>query len=276
MDATGRELSEGKMSHFMKANYHTHTIRCKHAENSERDYIEAAISMGLEILGFSDHIPCPFADGYVSTIRMDMEQADEYVRTIRALAREYEGKISLLVGFEAEYIPEFFEAQMEMLHRVHADYLIMGQHFLVREPDAVYTGVPTESEEFLKGYVDSIIAGMETGAFLYLAHPDLIHFEGSEAVYEREMTRLCEALYDLRIPLEINLLGLMQQRHYPAERFWRIPGRIGNRVVLGADAHKSSQICAQDAYDKAMKMAEKYGLRVEEKLELPQNHKRLP
>ncbi|MCD8337471.1 MAG: histidinol-phosphatase [Lachnospiraceae bacterium] len=257
------------MNHYMKANYHTHTIRCKHAEGSERDYIEAAISMGMEVLGFADHIPCPFPDGYVSTIRMDMEQADEYVNTIRSLAREYEGKIRLFAGFEAEYTPEFFDEQMEMLHRVKGDYLIMGQHFLGREPYGAYTGAPAENDVFLKEYVDTVIAGMETGAFLYLAHPDLINYEGADAVYEREMTRLCEALYDLRIPLEINLQGLLQHRHYPAERFWQIAGRIGNRVVLGVDAHNPSQICELGVYDEAMRMAGKYGLKVEETLELP-------
>ncbi|MCD8397960.1 MAG: histidinol-phosphatase [Lachnospiraceae bacterium] len=256
------------MNHYMKANYHTHTTRCKHAEGAERDYIEAAISMGLEVLGFADHIPCPFTDGYVSNIRMDMEQADEYVSTIRSLAHEYEGKIRLLVGFEAEYTPEYFDAQTELMRRVKGDYLIMGQHFLGHEPDGTYTGAATKSDEFLKGYVDTVIAGMETGAFLYLAHPDLINYEGEETVYEQEMTRLCEALYDLRIPLEINLQGLLQHRHYPAERFWRIVGRTGNRVVLGVDAHHPAQICEQGVYDRAMRMVEKYGLKVEERLDI--------
>lgn len=252
------------MNHYMKTNYHTHTTRCKHAVGTEREYIEAAISMGMEVLGFADHVPCPFTDGYVSTIRMDMEQADEYVHSIRSLAREYEGTIRLLVGFEAEYTPEFFDAQMEMLHRVNGDYLIMGQHFLGRESDGTYTGAPTKNDDFLKGYVDTVIAGMETGAFLYLAHPDLINYEGTDGVYEQEMTRLCEALYDLRIPLEINLQGLLQHRHYPAERFWQIAGRIGNRVVLGVDAHNPSQICEQGVYERAMRMAEKYALKIEE------------
>ncbi|MCD7955583.1 MAG: histidinol-phosphatase [Lachnospiraceae bacterium] len=255
------------MNHYMKANYHTHTIRCKHAEGSERDYIEAAISMGMEVLGFADHIPCPQQDGYVSTIRMDMEQADEYVSTIRALAREYEGRIRLLAGFEAEYTPEIFEEQMEMVHRVKADYLIMGQHFLGRESDGTYVGTPTKSDAFLKEYVDTVITGMETGEFLYQAHPDMINYEGPDTVYEREITRLCKALYDLHIPLEINLQGLLQHRHYPSERFWKIVGRVGNRVVLGVDAHHPSQICEQKVYDRAMQMAKTYGLRVEERLD---------
>lgn len=44
---------------FLKANYHAHTWRCQHAYDTEREYIEAAISMGIEIFGFSDHVPCP-------------------------------------------------------------------------------------------------------------------------------------------------------------------------------------------------------------------------
>ncbi len=63
------------MTGFLKANYHTHTYRCQHAYGSEREYIEAAIRMGIAELGFSDHVPCPFKDGYVSGIRMTMEQA---------------------------------------------------------------------------------------------------------------------------------------------------------------------------------------------------------
>ena len=47
------------MTGFLKANYHTHTYRCRHAYGSEREYIEAAIRMGIAELGFSDHVPCP-------------------------------------------------------------------------------------------------------------------------------------------------------------------------------------------------------------------------
>ena len=94
------------MNDFLTANYHAHTFRCQHATGTERDYIEAAIRMGIKEFGFSDHIPRPFRDGYISHIRMTMAQAPEYVRIIRALAEEYRNDIHIYVGFEAEYIPE--------------------------------------------------------------------------------------------------------------------------------------------------------------------------
>ena len=35
------------MQDFIKANYHAHTWRCQHAYDTEREYIEAAIEMGI-------------------------------------------------------------------------------------------------------------------------------------------------------------------------------------------------------------------------------------
>ena len=75
---------------MMKANYHTHTVRCKHAQGSEREYVEAAIANGIEILGFSDHAPYSFDDDYATHIRMDFSELEEYVDTLQRLKKEYE------------------------------------------------------------------------------------------------------------------------------------------------------------------------------------------
>ena len=48
----------------MKANYHTHTARCGHATGTDEDYVLAAIEQGFDELGFSDHVPWPYQDGY--------------------------------------------------------------------------------------------------------------------------------------------------------------------------------------------------------------------
>ena len=64
----------------MIANYHTHTWRCRHADGTEREYVERAIEGGLKILGFSDHSPYPFPDGYDSGMRMRLDQVEGYAR----------------------------------------------------------------------------------------------------------------------------------------------------------------------------------------------------
>ena len=248
------------MKNYIKANYHTHTYRCQHATGTEREYIEAAIDMGIKKLGFSDHIPCPYKDGYVSGIRMRMDEAPEYVRTIRKLGEEYRDKIQIFVGFEAEYIPEFFTEQMHMFKNLGCDYLIMGQHFWVSENSGPYTGSVTEDEGRIRQYVDTVIEGMKTGYFKYLAHPDLINFQGLDSVYDWEMTRLCEEMKEMDIPLEINVIGISGGKHYPTERFWEIPGRVGNKVIIGLDAHCVDNMVDVENYENAMKFVEKYNL----------------
>lgn len=254
---------------FLKANYHAHTWRCQHACDTEREYIEAAIAMGIEIFGFSDHVPCPYPDGYVSGIRMTMQQAPEYVETIRKLEAEYQDQIKIYVGFEAEYVPEFYEEQMRLFRNLGCDYMIMGQHFLGSEQMEPYTGTETEDESRIRRYVDLVIEGMKTGSYAYLAHPDLMNYQGMDSVYDWEMTRLCKEMKELDIPLEINMLGMGEgARHYPAERFWKIAGEVGNKAILGLDAHCVRHIQDVDSYRKCMELAEKYNLNLINKLEL--------
>lgn len=60
---------------MMKANYHTHTARCGHAEGTDEEYVLAAIERGFDELGFSDHVPWPYKNGYVHpTVRMHISQ----------------------------------------------------------------------------------------------------------------------------------------------------------------------------------------------------------
>ncbi len=248
------------MQDFLKANYHTHTYRCQHAVGTEREYIEAAIDMGIKKLGFSDHVPCPFDDGHVSRIRMTMAQVEEYVTTIRSLAREYASQIQIFVGFEAEYIPEFYDRQMQMFRAYQCDYMIMGQHFLEPENIGPYMGAVTDDESRIRAYVDCIIKGMNTGSYKYLAHPDLINYKGMDSVYDWEMTRLCKEMKKLDIPLELNVLGAGEGRQYPSEVFWKIAAENGNRVIIGMDAHSPEGVKDVENYNKVMDIVTKYNL----------------
>ena len=252
----------------MVANYHTHTQRCHHASGADREYSEAAIAAGLDTLGFSDHVPMPFADGHQSGFRIRIEELEDYVRSLEALREEYKDRIQILIGFEAEYYPDVFEDMMALIGRYDYDYLIMGQHFLGNEVGEVSCGRATSDESELARYVDQVIEGLGTGKYTYLAHPDIRAFDGDEAAYTRQMRRLCEACRALNVPIEINLLGLRDGRHYPCDRFFRIVAEVGNPVVLGCDAHRPVDMAVpqnvQDGYD----LAAKHGLCVLERLTL--------
>lgn len=252
----------------MFANYHTHTKRCFHAIGEDREYVEQAVKSGFKILGFSDHCPWVFPDNYVSDMRMSPQTVDDYFQSLTDLKKEYEKDIKIYIGFEAEYIPELVEAQDKFLKDYPVDYMILGQHFIEREPYAHYVGRPSPSEERLVKYVDSVIEGMESGRYKYVAHPDLVYFTGSDEIYEKHFTRLCEYLKSKNLPVEINGIGVRDGRHYTSEKFLKIAQRIGNTAIVGVDAHYPSALADNENIEKCHKLAEKFGLEIIEKIDM--------
>ena len=188
----------------MKMNLHTHTPRCHHATGSEREYIERAIAAGLQTLGFSDHAPMPFLGDYYSTFRMRPEETRGYVDTLLALREEYKDRIQILIGFEAEYYPEVFPRFREFIAQFPIDYLLLGQHFLGNEKDSPYSCRKTKDESLFCAYVDQVCEALKTGAYSYLAHPDLMYYDGDEAAFQKHARRLCECAAETDTPLEIN------------------------------------------------------------------------
>lgn len=244
----------------MIANYHTHTKRCHHASGEDREYVEAAIKSGLKILGFSDHCPWIYKDDFVSSIRMLPSEIDGYFYSLENLKKEYENDIKMYIGYESEYCASLIGLQDELLKDYPLDYMILGQHFLGVERDLCYSGTPTRDEEVLRRYVEFSIEGLKSGRYLYMAHPDLINFVGSEHVYTLHMEKLCRYLKQNNILAEINVLGLATKRHYPSKRFFEIAKKIGNQVILGIDAHEPKQLTNHAAIKKTKKLCEKYGL----------------
>lgn len=245
----------------MLANYHTHTKRCQHAEGEDREYVEAAIQAGYRILGFADHCPWVYPDkNFVSGIRMTPDQVDDYFYSLESLKKEYAKDIKIYIGFETEHCPDMIPAQDKLLEGYPLDYMICGQHFLGAEYTSFYAGRPHGDEDFLKRYVDTAIDGIKSGRYLYLAHPDLVNFTGEEEVYRNHMKRLCVALKEENIPVEINVLGLWTGRRYPGRRFLELARETGNTAVIGVDAHAPEHLLLTEAVEKAKALTEEFGL----------------
>ena len=191
-------------------NYHTHTHLCGHACGSEEEYVIRAIDGGIKYMGFSDHAPLKLSDGSESGYRVFISDVKQYVDTVRDLREKYKDKIDIKIGFEMEYYPELFDAMLRDAVSYGAEYLILGQHFLYA--DYAYSGNVGDDESLLALYVDRVIGAMESGAFSYVAHPDITRFSGNPEIYEKERRRLCEASRKTGIPLEINFLSSIQSQ----------------------------------------------------------------
>lgn len=221
----------------MLANYHSHTVRCNHASGTEREYIESAIKNGFKILGFSDHTPQPYPPQYQSHIRMGMDEVENYTNTLVKLRDEYKNDIKILIGYEVEYTHKYFDKLIPHLKQYPLDYIIQGQHFVPDEIDGFYSGAMTDDEEKLAAYADLTIEGMHTGLFSYLAHPDLIYYDGPDEIFQKHMKRVIQAAINLKLPLEVNMLGFRDGRNYPSDRFFSLASEMGASFVIGCDAH---------------------------------------
>ena len=253
----------------MKANYHTHTVRCHHASGTEKEYVEAAIASGLKVLGFSDHTPYPFPEDHTHHIRMRMHELEGYVNTVLSLRDEYRNDIDIHLGLEVEYCPDYFELLCKEISDYPIEYFLHAQHFLGNSaPGDAYCGTPTEDPQKLIAYCDLVIAAAQTGRFTYLAHPDLIRFTGDAALYDAQMRRICQCARSQGLPLEINFLGIDENRHYPNERFWKIAGDEGCDVIFGLDAHKPEQFRFEGNLSKSMEIVKKYDFHLLEDVEL--------
>ena len=252
----------------MIANYHTHTPRCGHAVGTEEEYVQAAIQRGIKILGFADHSPQCYPDGYSSSLRMKPEQAEEYVSTILRLQERYQNSIELHAGVEMEYYPAYFADTLSLLRDSRVEYLILGQHYIGNEIGEKHNNQRTESEAKLKQYCRQVSDAVNTGLFTYVAHPDVLHFVGDPKIYQKYSRILCREANVCGIPLEFNLLGLNANLHYPNPQFWQIAAEEGCRVILGCDAHKPEALLDTATEQRALAYIKQLGLDVLDRVEL--------
>jgi len=244
----------------MIANYHTHTPRCRHAVGSEEEYVRCALDSGMKILGFSDHTPYPFPEGYYSTMRMFPEQLESYIKAVNGLKTQYADQIQIHLGLEVEYYPAYFPELMRRLRDTDIEYMLLGQHWIGNEQNEPYSGSPTDDESCLRRYCAQVRDAMQTGLFTYLAHPDLIKYTGDDRIYTSHMRALCQEANSCGIPLEINLLGVQAARHYPRPRFWEIAAEEGCQVILGCDAHAPEALQDTQSEEKALQIVKQLHL----------------
>jgi len=228
-------------------NFHTHTYLCGHASGTPEEYIQRAIRCGIKHLGFSDHAPMLFGGNNKITTRMKAAEAEGYVAEIKGLREKYKGQIELSIGFEIEYYPSFFSETLSRVKELGIEYLILGQHFSREEGSGYqYVTAPIANEGDFKQHVAQVVEGIYSRVFTYVAHPDVFHFIGDQALYCREMRKICVASRECNVPLEINMLGIRDHRNYPTPLFWKMAGEEKSPVTFGFDAHD-----VQSVYDEA-------------------------
>lgn len=118
----------------MIADYHIHTRLCRHAEGDPREYVERAIELGMTEMGFADHLP--FLGGWQprhdlkDDWAMGLDELDGYVALVQGLAREYEDDVRVILGIEADFIPDTLDQTAATLEQYPFEYAIGSVHII--------------------------------------------------------------------------------------------------------------------------------------------------
>ena len=250
----------------MKANYHTHTLRCGHAEGTDERYVKAALDGKFDVLGFSDHVPWPYRSSFTNPgVRMLLSQLDEYLASVKKLKEKYAGQIDILTGFECEHFPAYMGWLCDMAQEKQLDYLILGNHYDETDESGMYFGLCTTGAQ-LRRYVDSTVKGIESGLFAYLAHPDLFlrryrPFDENCRQAARDLAQACAAN---NLPMEYNvhdryLSPRTNRTSYPHPEFFEIAADAGVKIIIGLDAHEPEELSDPTQWDLAQRELKKYG-----------------
>lgn len=244
-------------------NYHTHTYRCGHADNtmSDEDFVKELINKGFKKIAFTDH--CPNKDEIDSrpNMRMKYSEKEEYLNSIKKLKEKYSDKIEIETGYEVEYLPGQEDNLFELKNEV--DKIVLGQHFIYDNDNKnlkIFRYQEFSDEDLIR-YANYIDMAMEKNIPDIIVHPDL-YMLSRDTFGETEASVahiICKSAEKHNIPLEINLTEpflylskIKNKVRYPSKEFWEIASQYNIKVLYGIDAHFKEQI---RAYEQSMEMA---------------------
>ncbi len=253
--------------------FHTHTARCGHAFGADREYVEHAIDDGYRRLGFSDHAILPFLSQ--PGMRGDYSELDDYISSVGLLRAEFASKIKIFLAFEAEWYGERRNDYYEWLYREKGfDYFILGHHLSFNgERPRWFASL---GERAFPLYAREVIEGIESGYFLYLAHPDLYMSWNPLQAWDRTAIeaarKIIEAAVRHDLPLEVNLGYTRWTRPYsidgelsyayPCSPFWKLARELGAKCVIGVDAHSPFDLKENTNLAYALSFVNRHGLEV--------------
>jgi histidinol-phosphatase (PHP family) len=248
-------------------NFHSHTLRCKHALGEVKEYCQVAVDRGMKTLGISDHMPWP--DDRWNASRMDYAELEDYSKEIDQAKIDFP-EIKILKGMECEYDAEYrawFDD--ELLGKYQFEYLVGGVHMFLDGDRWCNTYKHVKTAARLKLFADATVEMMETGLFDFIAHPDLfgVDYTDWDADAIACSRDILSAAVDLDIGLEINALGLRKQGKqelgdplplYPWRPFWEEATHYDIKVIVNSDAHRPVDL--QNRTGDALKIATELNL----------------
>lgn len=255
----------------MIADYHIHTRLCRHAQGEPREYVERAIALGMREMGFADHLP--FLGGWEprhdlsDDWAMPVDELDLYCATIQDLAREYAHDLRIVLGIEADFIPETLDQTAAVLEQYPFEYAIGSVHIVGDRFGFDHPEMAGRLEEYGvdRIHLESLELtrqAAESGLFDVAGHVDHAKKYGPPADAASVAAAASAALRAVAaagMHLEINTAGLRKPvgETYPGGELLAEARALGIPLVLGSDAHRPEHVGW--AFDRAAELARAAG-----------------
>ncbi|MGV8040630.1 MAG: histidinol-phosphatase HisJ family protein [Thermoanaerobaculaceae bacterium] len=240
--------------HGLEGDHHTHTARCGHAVGEAREYVEAALAAGLRSIAVTDHVPLFWLPEHErdSRLAMRLEELPGYVEEVLALKAEYRGRIEVLLGIEADYVPGHEEGLRQLLAPYPFDLVLGSVHWLggwlVDGPSSVvrFERGPGEVDAIWHAYAGAVMAAAGSGLFDVLTHLDLPKKFGHRpsVPYAGRQAELVQAVAASRCAVELSSGGMRKPvgEPYPGLDLLRDLHAAGVPFVLSSDAHAPGEV----------------------------------
>lgn len=246
---------------------HSHTNFCDGKTDVET-MCRAAFDKGLSALGFSSHAPVERKTGFPPTgWTMDEGRLEEYLEAVRAAKKRWEGRLTIFLGLEVDFIPGLMGPADSDYRGMDLDYIIGSVHFVLPPKGAPFT-VDAPGEELERGiregyggdaaavtaaYYDSLEALIKSGGFDILGHPDLVKksnqnsrlFEEGSEFYRTRCKAAAALAGKHKVTIEVNTGGMNRgyaDSPYPSFPLLKLFRENNVPAAINADAHRPEDL----------------------------------
>jgi len=229
---------------------HTHHERCGHAAGSMAMYADAALRRGLRTLAVTDHAPLLLESGVddpAPGMHMPRSAWSGYLDEAVALRDRLAGRLELLVGVEADYIPGREAAYRALLDDQRLDVVLGSVHYVdgFHVYDRTRWSANADVDAVYARYLELVRAAATSGLFDVMAHIDAMKARAPRppSAPEREWDATVAALRAADVAVEINTSGYRKvDEPFPA---WGLIERLhaaGVPLTFGSDAHRPDEV----------------------------------
>ena len=239
---------------------HTHT----HYSDGVGDaytFVENAIDLGLDIIGFSDHTPVPLMNDW----SMKITDLPKYITEINYIKKVYEKHIRVCLGLELDYIEGLDVIKYVDLRELGLDYFIGSVHYIYSKKLNDYRTVDNTKEEmdiflnegfendsvaFYTKYYETVRAMIKDYDPIMIAHMDLPEkfncgsslFDSSAEAYRKQVNTTLDMIRGSAVEVNTGALARNMNVLYPSDYILRGAKKRGIPVSLNSDCHMADKL----------------------------------